>query len=246
MNKKAAERLEAMREAEQILLLAETEAKIDHQLTTESKPIPVGNRLDSFHFQSAVKREPITMESERLPLSRNSVPADETKWKQQDVDVGIKQEAHIPSTTEDMIRVKLEPLEQSMEISNSTPLPNPPKQGSDMIPTALTNDAIPLKTEENSGKTMKQERLPEEALDTLSNDQLLGMKQKQDEPPESIPPPPQILIASRTQKQLEQLIKELYKKTSLTPKMGILASRDHLCINPSAKDHPEGVNEGCR
>jgi Rad3-related DNA helicase len=49
-------------------------------------------------------------------------------------------------------------------------------------------------------------------------------------------PVPKIYIASRTQGQVKQLIRELRLKTILKPRIAVLGSRDHLCI------HPEKVN----
>ena len=42
---------------------------------------------------------------------------------------------------------------------------------------------------------------------------------------------PKIYIASRTQKQIQQMVKELKEKTTYTPKMAILGSREHYCIH---------------
>ena len=44
---------------------------------------------------------------------------------------------------------------------------------------------------------------------------------------------PTIYYTSRTQKQLQQVIKELERNTPYRPKMTVLGSRDHYCINKS-------------
>jgi hypothetical protein len=68
--------------------------------------------------------------------------------------------------------------------------------------------------------------------------------------PETLPPVSddssdgiKIYIASRTHKQLKQLISELKDNTIYRPKMAILASRDFLCINDSVKNHPNKNDE---
>lgn len=50
-----------------------------------------------------------------------------------------------------------------------------------------------------------------------------------------LPKVPKIYIASRTQKQIEQMVKELRTKTNLNPRMTILGSRDFYCVHPQAK-----------
>eukprot|EP01022_Parablepharisma_sp_SALTPOND_P014834 TRINITY_DN205_c1_g2_i2.p1 TRINITY_DN205_c1_g2~~TRINITY_DN205_c1_g2_i2.p1 ORF type:complete len:933 (-),score=65.54 TRINITY_DN205_c1_g2_i2:2801-5524(-) len=49
---------------------------------------------------------------------------------------------------------------------------------------------------------------------------------------------PRILYTSRTHAQLAQAVREL-KKTIYRPTMCVLASRDHLCINPVAKQYKD-------
>jgi Rad3-related DNA helicase len=48
------------------------------------------------------------------------------------------------------------------------------------------------------------------------------------------PSVPKIYIASRTQKQIEQMVKELRLKTNLKPRMAILGSRDFYCVHPAS------------
>ncbi|KAJ3122832.1 Fanconi anemia group J protein [Nowakowskiella sp. JEL0407] len=57
------------------------------------------------------------------------------------------------------------------------------------------------------------------------------------------PKPPKIYFASRTQKQLQQAVKQL-RMTKYKPKMSILASREHYCINPAVKKS-SNVNDEC-
>nr|KAJ3421948.1 hypothetical protein HK105_001750 [Polyrhizophydium stewartii] len=60
---------------------------------------------------------------------------------------------------------------------------------------------------------------------------------------------PRIFIASaspnsRTQKQVQQTIRELREKTPYRPKISTLASREHYCINPAVR-RTGSINEEC-
>ncbi|KAJ8328749.1 hypothetical protein O5D80_002730 [Batrachochytrium dendrobatidis] len=46
---------------------------------------------------------------------------------------------------------------------------------------------------------------------------------------------PTIFIASRTQKQIQQIVRELREKSTYRPRISILGSREHYCINPQLK-----------
>ncbi|KAH6567719.1 hypothetical protein BASA62_005934 [Batrachochytrium salamandrivorans] len=46
---------------------------------------------------------------------------------------------------------------------------------------------------------------------------------------------PTIYIASRTQKQIQQIVRELREKTSYRPRISILGSREHYCVHPHVK-----------
>ncbi|RKO89259.1 hypothetical protein BDK51DRAFT_31497, partial [Blyttiomyces helicus] len=66
---------------------------------------------------------------------------------------------------------------------------------------------------------------------------------------ESDDPPPKLRIpiiyfASRTQKQIEQVVKELRENTTLRPRMTILGSREHMCVHPKVS-RSEKKNEHC-
>ena len=53
-----------------------------------------------------------------------------------------------------------------------------------------------------------------------------------------------IFYASRTHSQLAQVVREL-KRTAYTPKMAVLASRSHYCVNKKVLAAPVSVDEGC-
>jgi Rad3-related DNA helicase len=55
---------------------------------------------------------------------------------------------------------------------------------------------------------------------------------------------PKIYIASRTQGQVKQMIRELRLKTVLKPRIAVLGSRDHFCIHPE-KSQWTNVNDSC-
>lgn len=55
---------------------------------------------------------------------------------------------------------------------------------------------------------------------------------------------PKIYVATRTQKQIEQMVNELKTKTNYAPKMSILGSREHYCVNPKVKKSAT-KNEDC-
>ena len=55
---------------------------------------------------------------------------------------------------------------------------------------------------------------------------------------------PKIFIASRTHRQLEQMVLELRNKTNLVPKMAIIGSREQLCIDPETSSK-SNKNEEC-
>ncbi|KAI8910325.1 helicase C-terminal domain-containing protein, partial [Gorgonomyces haynaldii] len=53
-----------------------------------------------------------------------------------------------------------------------------------------------------------------------------------------------IYVASRTQKQIDQMVKELREKSPYRPKMSIMGSRDHYCIN-SKVSKADDKNDAC-
>ncbi|KAJ3297940.1 Fanconi anemia group J protein [Borealophlyctis nickersoniae] len=55
---------------------------------------------------------------------------------------------------------------------------------------------------------------------------------------------PKIYFASRTQKQLQQIVKELKTNTAYRPRMTILGSREHYCVNPQLAKS-QNKNEDC-
>ncbi|PJF18013.1 hypothetical protein PSACC_02152 [Paramicrosporidium saccamoebae] len=55
---------------------------------------------------------------------------------------------------------------------------------------------------------------------------------------------PKIYIASRTHRQIAQLVKEL-DRTSYTPKFVVLGSRSHYCVNETVRKAKD-INESCR
>jgi Fanconi anemia group J protein len=59
---------------------------------------------------------------------------------------------------------------------------------------------------------------------------------------------PKIYFASRTTKQVSQLISELKRNSPYKPKMAVLASRAHMCINSKVTDKnlTESINEKCK
>jgi len=59
---------------------------------------------------------------------------------------------------------------------------------------------------------------------------------------------PKIYFASRTTKQVAQLVGELKRNCPYRPKMAVLASRAHMCINSKVTDKnlSESVNEKCK
>lgn len=67
---------------------------------------------------------------------------------------------------------------------------------------------------------------------------------KDKEKPDDYVRVPKIYYTSRTQKQLSQVVKELRQNTIHTPRMTILGSRNHYCINPRLK-HKDNKNEEC-
>lgn len=81
---------------------------------------------------------------------------------------------------------------------------------------SFTNETINNLYKESSGvifpKTLLEVSLPKESLET---------------------PLPKIFICSRTHRQITQLVKEL-GSTSYRPKMAVLGSRNHLCLQSSA------------
>lgn len=68
-------------------------------------------------------------------------------------------------------------------------------------------------------------------------------RKKQDKNREKLP---KIFVATRTQKQIEQMVKELREKTDYNPKMAILGSRDHYCINKTVLKKLGNKTEHCR
>jgi Fanconi anemia group J protein len=55
-----------------------------------------------------------------------------------------------------------------------------------------------------------------------------------------------IYIASRTHSQISQLVREL-KKTAYKPRMVVLGSRDHYCVNPKVENLGSGAkNAACK
>ncbi|KAK3807885.1 MAG: helicase C-terminal domain-containing protein [Benniella sp.] len=56
---------------------------------------------------------------------------------------------------------------------------------------------------------------------------------------------PKIYFGTRTHKQITQLVKELYSNTVYRPKMSVLGSRNHYCINSKLKD-VQNKNEACQ
>ena len=55
---------------------------------------------------------------------------------------------------------------------------------------------------------------------------------------------PTIYFTSRTQKQLQQVVKELRNNTVYRPRISVLASRAHYCVNPDLR-HSHDRNEEC-
>lgn len=55
---------------------------------------------------------------------------------------------------------------------------------------------------------------------------------------------PKVYIASRTHRQLTQLVKEL-KRSGYNPKFTVLGSRQHYCINDDVKGALD-INEACK
>ncbi|KAI8928690.1 helicase C-terminal domain-containing protein [Entophlyctis helioformis] len=60
----------------------------------------------------------------------------------------------------------------------------------------------------------------------------------------SVPVLPKIYIASRTQKQIQQMVNELRNKMPYRPRMAILGSREHYCINTRVRKQTD-KNEAC-
>ncbi|KAF9421671.1 Fanconi anemia group J protein, partial [Podila epigama] len=58
-------------------------------------------------------------------------------------------------------------------------------------------------------------------------------------------PLPKIYVGSRTHKQITQLVKELKSNTVYRPRMAVLGSRKHYCINESIRED-EDKNDACR
>ncbi|KAF9438368.1 Fanconi anemia group J protein [Entomortierella beljakovae] len=56
---------------------------------------------------------------------------------------------------------------------------------------------------------------------------------------------PKIYFGSRTHKQITQLVKELKSNTTYRPKMVVLGSRNHYCINPELKN-VTNKNDACQ
>ncbi|KAJ3052794.1 Fanconi anemia group J protein [Rhizophlyctis rosea] len=60
----------------------------------------------------------------------------------------------------------------------------------------------------------------------------------------TLPKLPKIYFASRTQKQLQQVVRELRHNTVYRPRMSVLASRAHYCVNPEIL-HSKNRNDEC-
>lgn len=87
-----------------------------------------------------------------------------------------------------------------------------------------------------------RKRLPEQ---DLSNQRPIKMEQPSQPPP---PQPgsnvPKIYIASRTHRQLAQLVKEL-RRTGYSPRFTVLGSRNQYCIHDTVKGEVD-INEACK
>ncbi|KAF9351726.1 Fanconi anemia group J protein [Mortierella sp. AD094] len=75
----------------------------------------------------------------------------------------------------------------------------------------------------------ESEALPANGIKPAQDGKLAGAERSQ-------PIIPKIYFGSRTHKQITQLVKELKSNTVYRPKMAVLGSRNHYCINPRFKN----------
>ncbi|KAF9398539.1 Fanconi anemia group J protein [Mortierella sp. AD011] len=101
----------------------------------------------------------------------------------------------------------------------------------------LTRDGQDLQFAENASKKWKKAMGLKYESDALPSN---GIKPIQDDKPAAVersqPRIPKIYFGSRTHKQITQLVKELKSNTVYRPKMAVLGSRNHYCINPDFKN----------
>jgi fanconi anemia group J protein len=67
-----------------------------------------------------------------------------------------------------------------------------------------------------------------------------------DDDDDDLPPPPKIFYATRTHSQIAQVVRELKRVApAYRPKVAVLASRPHYCVNQAALRSPLGVEGAC-
>lgn len=132
-------------------------------------------------------------------------------------------------------KLRKKKLQASLKIGQKARLSQPASVSTQLaaVSAALADD-----TEQPS----KKARMEGEGAD----EELLGLEAAglTDEQLDALTPVPKIYFASRTHKQLGQLVKEL-RRSGYAPKFTVLGSRQQYCINESVRRQKD-INEACK
>ncbi|TPX34559.1 hypothetical protein SmJEL517_g02790 [Synchytrium microbalum] len=138
-------------------------------------------------------------------------------------------------------KMEQESIEAEAAAGPSSPLKkdNQPPKRREPIQIAMDDD------DDNDFVTQKPRKVPqhENVVDPLPPLPVIKAVAPKNQEPLKLKLP-KIYFTSRTQKQLQQVIKELKNNVTYRPKMAILGSREHMCINPTVK-RAENKNEKC-
>ncbi|KXS17118.1 hypothetical protein M427DRAFT_30596 [Gonapodya prolifera JEL478] len=130
-------------------------------------------------------------------------------------------------------------VEKKSKYFDSGP-PSPKRQKREHVAIKITSDDEDFQAQTAPAKSRVKAK-PDKKTDVKDKNEGKAKPVVDDKPKIRLP---KIYFASRTQKQLSQVVKELKHNTIYRPKVAVLGSRQHFCINPKALK-AQDVNRAC-